>query len=149
MAVVAAITPSLATLNFGLFIKPMGNELGIGRSIFGWAMTARHVGSAVASPIVGRLVDRFGSRIMLAIASIVVGAAIFGLGFIQHSWQLVLLFAAMGFIGIGGPGALVTSVPIFKWFIRNRGKAVSFTSLGTPVGAVIFTPEVGAKPGLF
>ncbi|MDP6646956.1 MAG: MFS transporter [Dehalococcoidales bacterium] len=140
MAVVAAITPSLATLNFGLFIKPMGNELGIGRSIFGWAMTARQVGSAIASPIVGRLVDRFGSRIMLATGSIVVGAAIFGLGFIQHSWQLVLLFAAMGLIGIGGPGALVTSVPIFKWFIHNRGKAVSFTSLGTPVGAVIFIP---------
>ena len=55
MAVVAAITPSLATLNFGLFIKPMGNELGIGRSIFGWAMTARQVGSAIASPIVGQI----------------------------------------------------------------------------------------------
>ena len=41
---------------------------------------------------------------------------------------------------MSGPGALVTSVPVLKWFVANRGKAIAFTSIGIPVGAVLFVP---------
>ena len=36
--------------------------------------------------------------------------------------------------------ALVTSVPVLKWFVRDRGRAIAFTSLGIPIGAVLFIP---------
>jgi len=140
MATVGAASMAMGTLNFGLFIKPMGDELGIGRSIFGWSQTARQVASATTSPFVGWFIDRFGSRALLPISAIVTGAAMIGLAFVDHSWQLILLFAVMGFVGMSGPGALVTSVPVLKWFVRNRGKAVAFMSLGIPIGAVIFIP---------
>ena len=140
MAVTGAATMALGTLNFGLFIKPMGDNLGIGRAMFGWAQTARQVTSAGTAPIVGGLIDRFGARILLPFAALVTGGALIGLGHMHHSWQLVLLFALMGLVGMSGPGALVTSVPVLKWFVRNRGKAVAFMSLGVPVGALIFIP---------
>ncbi|MCY4653384.1 MAG: hypothetical protein OXC95_09500 [Dehalococcoidia bacterium] len=35
------IVGAMATLNFGLFIKPMGDDLGIGRAAIGWAQTAQ------------------------------------------------------------------------------------------------------------
>ncbi|NQU96676.1 MAG: MFS transporter [Chloroflexi bacterium] len=140
MAVTGAATMALGTLNFGLFIKPMGDSLGIGRAMFGWAQTARQVTSAGTAPIVGGLIDRFGARILLPFAALVTGGALIGLGHINHSWQLVLLFAVMGLVGMSGPGALVTSVPVLKWFVRNRGRAVAFMSLGVPVGALTFIP---------
>ena len=65
MAATGAVSMAMGALNFGLFIKPMGDELGIGRSTFGWAQTARQVASAVTSPSVGWLLDRSGSRVML------------------------------------------------------------------------------------
>ena len=34
MAITSSMTMALGTLNFGLFIKPMGDELQIGRSFF-------------------------------------------------------------------------------------------------------------------
>ena len=46
----------------------------------------------------------------------------------------------MGLVGMSGPGALVTSVPVLKWFVRDRGRAIAFTSLGIPIGAVLFVP---------
>ena len=140
MASAGAVSMAMGSLNFGLFIKPMGDELGIGRAYFGWAQTARQVSSSVTSPTVGWLLDRFGSRILLPVAAIVTGGAMITLAFISSNWHLVALFAVMGLVGMSGPGALVTSVPILKWFVRRRGAAVAFVGLGIPVGAMIFVP---------
>ena len=140
MASAGAVSMAMGSLNFGLFIKPMGDELGIGRAYFGWAQTARQVSSSVTSPTVGWLLDRFGSRILLPVAAVVTGGAMITLAFISSNWHLVALFAVMGLVGMSGPGALVTSVPILKWFVRRRGAAVAFVGLGIPVGAMVFVP---------
>jgi MFS family permease len=140
MATVGALSMALGSLNFGLFIKPMGDELGIGRSVFGWAQSARQVASAVTAPMLGGLIDRFGVRALLTTAALITGGALACLGFIAEGWQLVVLFALMGIVGMSGPGALVTSVPVTKWFVRKRGKALAFTSLGIPIGGLLFVP---------
>ncbi len=140
MASAAAVNMAMGTLNFGLFIKPMGDELGIGRSTFGWASTIRSFASAGTSPFVGSLIDRYGSRILLPVATLITAGAMWGLGSINNGWQLVLLFAVMGLVGMSGPGALVTTVPVTKWFVRNRGKAVAYAGLGIPIGSLIFVP---------
>ncbi len=140
MATAGAVTMAMGALNFGLFVKPIGDDLGIGRSTFGWAQTARQVSSSVTSPIVGVLLDRFGSRVLMAVAAAITGVSMVGLSRLDHGWQLVSLFAVMGLVGMSGPGALVTSVPVVKWFVRDRGRAIAFMSLGIPIGAVIFVP---------
>lgn len=140
MAVGTSASMAMGSLNFGLFISPMGDELKIGRSTFGWAQTTRQIASAATSPLVGRLLDNHGARVMLPVAALIVGAAMIGLSYITAGWQLVVLFAVMGIVGMGGPGALVTSVPVIKWFEKKRAKAVAFASLGIPVGALVFVP---------
>lgn len=140
MAATSAASMAMGTLNFGLFVKPMGEDLGLGRAVFGWAQTTRQVTSALTSPLVGALIDRFGSRVLLAVAALITGSALAALGFISHGWQLVALFAVMGLVGMSGPGALVTTVPVAKWFVRQRGRAMAFASLGFPLGAVVFIP---------
>jgi len=140
MALVGALSMALGSLNFGLFVKPMGDDLGIGRSVFGWAQSARQFASAATAPTVGNLIDRFGARLLLTISALITGAAIVALSLIHEGWQLVALFAIMGIVGMAGPGALVTTVPVTKWFVRNRGKALSFMSLGIPIGGLIFVP---------
>jgi MFS transporter, SP family, sugar:H+ symporter len=104
MGAVGALSMALGSLNFGLFVKPMGDDLGIGRATFGWAMSIRQVTSAASAPAVGGLLDRVGARILLAVAAVVTGAALVGLGFIADGWQLVLLFGVMGIVGMSGPG---------------------------------------------
>ena len=140
MATSRAVTMGMGSLNFGLFIKPMGDQLGIGRADFGWAQTARQASSSVTSPVVGWLLDRYGARVMLPVAVSLTGVSMIGLAYISHAWQLVVLFAIMGLVGLSGPGALVTSVPVLKWFVADRGRAIAFMSLGVPFGALIFIP---------
>jgi MFS family permease len=140
MAVASAGGMAKGTLNFGLFVKPMGDDLGIGRASFGWAQTARWGAEALSSPIAGPLVDRFGSRVILPLAAMKSGLALIGLAHISHSWQLILLFAIMGLAGMSGPGALAISVSALKWFVVKRGHALAFMSLGIPIGALLFIP---------
>ena len=123
MGASGAVSMAMGSLNFGLFIKPMGDELGIGRAAFGWAQTARQGAGALSSPIIGPLLDRFGSRIMLPFAALVTGLAMIGLANMHYAWHLIVLFSVMGFVGMSGPGALITSVPVLKWFVRDRGRA--------------------------
>ena len=127
MAAAGGLTMALGALNFGLFIKPMGDELGVGRAIFGWAQSARQVTSAVTALLVGPLLDRFGARVMLAVAALITGGAWPRLAFVDEGWQVIAFFALMGVVGMSGPGALVTTVPVTKWFVRKRGKAMAFS----------------------
>ncbi len=53
MGAVGALSMALGSLNFGLFIKPMGDELGVGRATFGWAQSSRQIASAFTAPVVG------------------------------------------------------------------------------------------------
>src|SRR5262249_11192183 len=124
LAVTGALTMSMGALNFGLFIKPMGDELVAGRAIFGWAQSARQVMSALTAPFLGPLIDRFGARVMLAVAAVLCAGAMVGLGMVGAGWQIIVLFALVGVVGMNGPGALVTTVPITKWFVRLRGPAM-------------------------
>jgi len=140
MGTVGALTMALGGLNFGLFIKPIGDDLGIGRATFGWAQSARQIASAATAPTVGGLIDRFGARILLTTAALTTGLALIGLAAVTDGWQIVLLFALMGVVGMSGPGALVTTVPVTKWFVRRRATALSFMSLGVPVGGLLFVP---------
>jgi len=144
MAATAALSMALGGLNFGLFIKPIGDDLGIGRAAFGWAQSARQVASAVTAPVVGGLLDRFGARIMLALAAAIAGGAMSCVSLIEDGWQIVALFAVTGLVGLNGPGALVTSVPVTRWFVRKRAKAMAIASLGIPVGGVLFVPGTQA-----
>lgn len=140
LAVCGALSMSMGALNFGLFIKPMGDELGIGRSIFGWAQSARQLTSALTAPFLGTLLDRFGARLLVPFAALMTGLAMVGLSAATEWWQIIALFSMMGVVGMVGPGAFILTVPVTKWFVRKRGRAMSFTSLGTPTGGVIFIP---------
>ena len=105
MAATGAVSMGMGSLNFGLFIKPMGDELGIGRAAFGWAQTARQGASSATSPLIGWLLDRYGSRVMLPVAALATGCALIGLAYITSAWHLVVLFVVMGLVGMSGPGA--------------------------------------------
>lgn len=135
-----AMGMAMGGLNFGIFIKPMGDDLGIGRAAFGWAQSARQVASAASSPHIGRLIDRYGVRVLLPVTVAIGALCLVGLANVREEWQLIALFGLMGLVGMVGPGALITTVPIAKWFVRYRGRAMSFATLGNSIGGVLFVP---------
>ncbi len=142
LAAVSAAATGMGGINMGLFIKPMGEELDIGQSFFGLAQTARLLGFIATSWLIGRYLDRHGARLPLVIAGLVAGASVMTLAIITEGWQLVFLLFISGLTGLQGiGGTLYATVPVARWFQRNRGKALSMAFMGLPIG-IFITPPV-------
>ncbi|MEI6665516.1 MAG: MFS transporter, partial [Chloroflexota bacterium] len=124
-----AINSVSSTLNpvvFSFMIGPMSEELGVSKSALAWSLTFRLFAGGVAGPLLGVLLDRHGARWIGVISGTIVGATLIALAFVHHLWLVYLVFALSGLAGLGGPaGQLLTTVPLAKWFVQKRGRALA------------------------
>jgi len=127
---------------FSLFVKSLQADLGWGRGEIMTAYTAFFLTMGVASPLVGRLVDRYGTKKVISS-----GAFIGGIGFILLSLtdNLLLFYAGYAVIGIGmaAMGTVPTSAVVSSWFKRRRGLAIGIMSVGVGMGGLALAPLVG------
>ncbi|MDP6402279.1 MAG: MFS transporter [SAR202 cluster bacterium] len=139
--VVNFATHATGTLNLGLFVIPMGDALGISRGLFGWLTTARYLAGGLSAIFLGRLLDRFGPRLLIPASALVTGLCVIGFGMADNVVQLFLLFTVIGLAGLSTPGGgLLSSVPVAKWFVRRRGTAIALASLGLGLGGITLLP---------
>ncbi len=125
-----------------LFIKPFGEEFGWDRGQVSLAATYFTIALALSIPIIGRLVDRFGSRNVL-LPSILVFAALLALPavFVDALWKLFLLYILMGCLGAGANGLPYLST-ITTWFDSRRGLAIGIVMGGSGMGFAYVPPLV-------
>lgn len=140
LAVNSGISIAMGQINFGFFIKPMGDELGISRATFGWAQSARVLTGAAFSPTLGRAIDRFGVRWLMPLAIVVMGAGMFAMSRVQAGWHMIVIYAAIGVVGAGGGQSLLNTVPVAKWFVHRRATATAMVIMGIPLGILVFGP---------
>ncbi len=133
-------TMATGTFNFGLFIIPMGITLGTSRSFFGWVQTIRLVAGGISSTFIGKLLDSHGPRFLIPTATILIFFSMLGLAYISKPWHLLVFFGLIGLTGLTTPGTMMSSVPITKWFIINRGKALAWATAGLGIGGIVFLP---------
>ena len=133
-------TMATGTLNYGLFVLPMQHELALSRATFGWMQTTRRLSAGVLSFAVGWLIDRYGPRVYIPVAALLIGVCLILVGMSNHAWQFILLFGLVGVTGLAAPNGLVTSVPVAKWFVRKRGRALAFATAGLGISGIVFLP---------
>jgi MFS transporter, ACS family, hexuronate transporter len=118
-------------------------ETGLSAEQYGWVISAFSVAYMIGNPVWGRLLDRFGLPLGMAVA---VGA--WTLASVSHAfavgfWSFAVARAALGFgEGATFPGGLRTVVQTLPAEWRSRGIAVAYSggSLGAVVTPIIVTP---------
>ena len=118
----------------GVFIRPVTEDFGWSRSSFVGAISLGTLVGGLTSIVTGPALDRFGPRWIVSGAILLVGGSMVALTFVSDLWQFYIAMvvgraAAMGAMGLG------LSVPIAKWFIRSRGRALALAGLGSRVGS--------------
>ena len=124
------------TLNFGLFVIPISEELGLSRQTIGWAQTGRLLAGGLSGVAIGWWLDRYGPRVPVLVAIVVATVGLLVLARAQSAavlFGVLLALGASGWTAAGG-GALFATVPVTKWFIRLRGRATGMVQLGLGVG---------------
>ena len=100
----AAISGSVFVSGVGnwtltILISPMSQDLGWSHAQILGALTVAGFSGAVASPLAGRIVDRYGARILISFSLLVLGLALVLTSRIQTIWQFYVVYA----LGLGSP----------------------------------------------
>lgn len=140
LAFLALLSAQGIRLSFGAFITPWEADLHASRSILSFVALMSFIVYGVSQPIVGRIVDRFGVRIVLAGSIFIVGVGTLLTVFATSPWHLVVLYGLFSSVGFGGASGVAASVAVTNWFNEKRGFALGMITAGTAAGQLFLVP---------
>ena len=122
---------SVAVLS--VFVIPMTEQFGWSRGLFSGAVSLGAVCGLLMSPFAGRLIDRYGSGVILAGCSAIVGVCALGLAAVTQAWSFYAIYVP-GRAVFSSPLELGTTTAISNWFIRRRPMALAWFGAVQGVG---------------
>lgn len=131
------------TQGLGLITESLISDLGIDRVFFArinlWATL---IGALFALGI-GRLIDRFGSRVVLTVVSMALGIVVLLMSGVKEAVAVALLITLTR--GLGQSALSVVSITIVgQWFVRRLNLAMAVYTIVLSVGFMLAFPLVGA-----
>ncbi len=126
-----------------IFLKPLTAEMGISRGVFSLLRSGEAMIGAGLAPLVGTLVDRHGGRVLMALGAVIVGLGYLILGHVESFGQFAAIRLTLVTFGDALMGSMVVNVVVSQWFVRRRGRAMAFTSMGVGFAKVCM-PVVAA-----
>jgi len=126
--------------SFGVFVEPLVKLFGWSRGDISIAYSVAFLVGLPAVVIMGWLGDRYGARLLMIGASILITAGTFLLGTITDLWQFYVYYGF--FVGSMGHAAFTVLLPVIltRWFNRYMGLAVGIYWAAMGIGPMIFAP---------
>lgn len=125
---------------FSLLFPPILDEFGWPRGITAGAFSFGFLVAAALTPMLGRLMDARGPRVVMELGVAVMAAGLLLAPLARSPWHL---YATLGVLVGGGSVALgYTGQAQFlpSWFVRRRGLAMSIAFSGVGIGSIIVLP---------
>lgn len=141
LAVCFLVSTLIAGINtsFGVFLVPLSREFGWSAGAISFAYSLFMLTNGLSAFGVGRLGDKYGSRLVFFIGGVVFGLALLLTSRMTEVWQLYLWYGVLA--GIGRSPLNVTLVAmVSRWFSKARGLAMGIVNSGTGAGSSLFTP---------
>ncbi|MBI4310559.1 MAG: MFS transporter [Chloroflexi bacterium] len=127
---------------FALFIVPIEQETGWNRTQLALTSTVSTLLGVVITPLFGRLVDRFGARLLLAFGGVAAGVGFVAVSQVHNLLAFYMLYGLTNSALIAGLGTVVTGTAVSQWFVRMRGRALGFIAMGSSTGGIVMIPIV-------
>lgn len=125
---------------FGLFVDPWKDEFEVSVFAISAVASAGWVVNGFAQPIVGRLTDQHGGRVVMGGSMVALGAATLALAFATNIWMLAFVHAFVISSVISGVMFTPATVLVARWFRRRRGAAMGIVTAGGSIGGMVLVP---------
>ncbi|MGE0312599.1 MAG: MFS transporter [Lautropia sp.] len=125
---------------FSLLFPNIIDEFGWDRSVTAGAFSFGFLLSAFASPVLGRMMDRRGPRIVMEIGVVLIGAGMLLASLAATPWHIYATLGLMVGLGSVCLGYSCQALFLPAWFVRRRGLAVGIAFAGVGVGSIVMMP---------
>ncbi|MBI4298965.1 MAG: MFS transporter [Chloroflexi bacterium] len=114
---------------FQALFLPIISEFGWSRGVASIAASIRNVENGMMGPVIGYLVDKYGSRVAVTFGVASLGAGMVVLGMVQSLWMYygAFMIISLGFSSIVG---VPFQALIVNWFHRLRGRMLGISMSG-------------------
>ena len=125
--------------SFSVMVAPMRKDLGWSAGTVTGAFALAFLISGISAIIVGRWVDRYGSRVVMTIGSCLGAVLLLLWSHVTTPIEFYLIWA-----GLGVASAMLFYEPAFAatatWFTDKRRLAVTIVTVGGALASVVFVP---------
>ncbi len=125
-----------ALFAYGVFFKEIQAEFGWSRATISGASSLALLMMGAAGVLAGRLNDRIGPRILIAVSAVFLGFGYLLLSRIQSPWQLYVVFGILAGIGFSTHDVITLST-VARWFDKRRGTMSGIVKVGTGSGQLL------------
>jgi MFS family permease len=130
------------TQGLGLITEPLLRDLQLDRVHFARINLWATLIGALFSLGVGRLIDHFGSRIVLTVVSVLLAATVFGMSVTSGIVTMAILITLTR--GLGQSALSVVSITMVgQWFVRRLNLAMAIYTIALSIGFMIAFPLIG------
>ena len=131
-----AIASGVSFWVLGYYVTPLEEEFGWSRTLLQTGISVSLLVSGLASPLAGRVVDRYGPRRSIIWGTIFTCASYVLLATTSSILEWYLYFAINSFFR-GFMFYIPFQVLISRWFERKRGRAVGIMAMGFSLGGFL------------
>ena len=130
--------------SFGVFLDPLITEFGWSSALTSFVFSAYSLSYSLGAILIGRLADRYGVRITIALGGVLITLALVLSSRADAIWELYLTFGAMG--GVGGAAFWIPPTKAVMEHFESSSSlnmAVSVVAVGTGAGTLLISPVAG------
>ena len=131
--------------SFTIFVNPVAKSFGAEVAEVQLAFAATNVGTGILGIFGGMLLSRYSKRLCIIVGLAVLAASFYGLSMVTELWQFIGLYGIAVAFGASLAAPMGASAIVNNWFIKNRGRALTFATLGTSFGQLVI-PKYIAGP---
>jgi MFS family permease len=126
--------------SFAVFLKPISESFGWDRAQVVSVYSLSALAGGLAAPLIGRLFDRSGPRIVYSAGLLLLGGAFLIAAHAQYLWQFRLSLGLCVGIGIAFIGNVPNSILLGRWFGPRLSTAMAVVYSATGAGVLILLP---------
>jgi MFS family permease len=129
-------------MGFSVYFLPVTENLGLSRAQTSLAYGLGRLEGGLEGPLAGYLVDRLGPRTMIAFGGLLAGTGFILLALTHTYLTFILVYVGVLAMGMNAGFNHGIMAAVNQWFVRRKGLAMSFTTMGISIGGAVITPAV-------
>ncbi|BCJ87074.1 MFS transporter [Effusibacillus dendaii] len=130
-------------LSAGQFFSPLHETYDWSLTTLSLAVSLNMLTWGIFQPIIGRMIDRFGPKPVIAGSAALMGVAFLLCSTITQIWQFFVYYGILTAVGFAGCGSMANSVLVSRWYVQKRAIMLARSSMGMNIGQLLLLPLTG------